>query len=76
MDTSVSPKDEILFLRVCHHISNAVYNLFTRSDISSGVVRRQLIPVYVNTQKHNRTYKYNRLPEDEFSGSKHAEDIK
>jgi len=26
MDPSVSPKDEIWFLRVCHHISNAVYN--------------------------------------------------
>ena len=25
MDTSVSTKDEIWFLRVCHHISNAVY---------------------------------------------------
>ena len=25
MDTSVSPKDEIWFLRVCHHISKAVY---------------------------------------------------
>jgi hypothetical protein len=25
MDSSVSPKDEILFLRVRHHISNAVY---------------------------------------------------
>ena len=25
MDSSVSPKDEIWFLRVCHHISNAVY---------------------------------------------------
>jgi hypothetical protein len=25
MDTSVSPKDEICFLRVCHHISKAVY---------------------------------------------------
>ena len=24
MDSSVSPKDEICFLRVCHHISNAV----------------------------------------------------
>ena len=28
MDSSVSPKDEIWFLRVCHHIANAVY-LFT-----------------------------------------------
>jgi hypothetical protein len=25
MDSSVSPKDEIWFLRVCHHISNAGY---------------------------------------------------
>jgi len=25
MDYSVSPKDEIWFLRVCHHISNAIY---------------------------------------------------
>ena len=26
MDSSVSPKDETWFLRVCHHISNADYN--------------------------------------------------
>jgi hypothetical protein len=26
MDSSVSPKDEIWFLRVCHHISNALYH--------------------------------------------------
>ena len=25
MDSSVSPKDEIWFLLMCHHISNAVY---------------------------------------------------
>jgi len=25
MHSSVSPKDEIWFLRVCHHISKAVY---------------------------------------------------
>jgi hypothetical protein len=25
MDSSISQKDEIWFLRVCHHISNAVY---------------------------------------------------
>jgi len=25
MDSSVSPKDEMWFLRVCHHISNVVY---------------------------------------------------
>jgi hypothetical protein len=27
MDSSVSPKDEIWFLRVCHHISNVVYDI-------------------------------------------------
>jgi hypothetical protein len=27
MDSSISPKDEICFLRVCHHISNAVYEV-------------------------------------------------
>jgi len=34
MDWSVSLKDEIWFLRVCHHISNAVYfctNFYTYS---------------------------------------------
>jgi hypothetical protein len=25
MESSVLPKDEIWFLRLCHHISNAVY---------------------------------------------------
>jgi len=33
MDSSVSPKDEIWFLRVCHHISTGLYvirNLSTR----------------------------------------------
>jgi hypothetical protein len=27
MDSSVSPKDETWFLRVCHHISNVVYHI-------------------------------------------------
>ena len=27
MDSSFSPKDELWFLRVCHHISNAVYHI-------------------------------------------------
>jgi hypothetical protein len=27
MDSSVSPKDEIWFLRVCHHVSNELYLL-------------------------------------------------
>jgi hypothetical protein len=27
MDSSNAPKDEIWFLRMCHHISNAVYQV-------------------------------------------------
>ena len=27
MDSTVSPKDEIWFLRVCHHISTGLYHL-------------------------------------------------
>ena len=34
MDTSVSPKDETWFLRVCHHISNAVYVTFEISYLT------------------------------------------
>jgi len=33
MDSSFSPKDEIWFLRVCHHISNAVYSNITLFNI-------------------------------------------
>jgi hypothetical protein len=29
MDSPVSPKDEIWFLRVCHQVSNAVYYRFS-----------------------------------------------
>ena len=32
MDSSVSPKDEILFLRVCHHISTGVYRIVLAVD--------------------------------------------
>jgi hypothetical protein len=27
MDSSISPKNEIWFLRVCHHISKAIYRI-------------------------------------------------
>jgi hypothetical protein len=39
MDSSVSPKDEIWFLRVCHHVSNAVYIRIA----PAGVAVRQLL---------------------------------
>jgi len=34
MDSSVSPKDETWFLRVCHHISTGIYQI--RSKRSGG----------------------------------------
>jgi len=38
MDSSVSPKDEIWFLRVCHHISNALYYCTgCRADLLPGL---------------------------------------
>jgi hypothetical protein len=37
MDSSVSPKDEIWFLRVCHHISNAVYLMQHEEDRDTAV---------------------------------------
>jgi hypothetical protein len=41
MDLSVSPKDEIWFLHVCHHISNAVYIRFFTSTKHSDWFRDQ-----------------------------------
>ena len=35
MDSSVSQKDEIWFLRVCHHISNAVYTYDSATTIAA-----------------------------------------
>jgi hypothetical protein len=38
MDSSVSPKDEIWFLLVCHHISNAVYHdVGVREEMERGL---------------------------------------
>ena len=42
MDSSVSPKDEIWFLRVCHHVSDAVCDSFRtgcHGDVGSTVHR-------------------------------------
>jgi len=40
MDSSVSQKDEIWFLRVCHHISNAVYHCTTAALMLSDLTLR------------------------------------
>jgi len=39
MDSSVSPKDEIWFLRVRHHISNTVYNEVNQSPLCHSSVQ-------------------------------------
>jgi len=38
MDSSVLPKDEIWFLRVCHHISNAVYEVPSSHSLSLSAI--------------------------------------
>ena len=44
MDSSVSPKDEIWFLRVCHHISNAVYqNIFRDSSLEERIILKRIL---------------------------------
>jgi len=39
MDSSVSPKDEIWFLRVCHHISNAVDLSYEWKLLTAGTLQ-------------------------------------
>ena len=41
MDSSVSAKDEIWFLRVCHHVSNAVYTN-TKTAHPAGKIERKI----------------------------------
>ena len=48
MDSSVSPKDEIWFLRVCHHISNAVY---IRGSIAGGGGKGVVVKAF-NSNRH------------------------
>ena len=40
MDLSVSPKDKIWFLSVCHHISKAVYLNYSGVRIAGDVRRK------------------------------------
>ena len=48
MDSSVSPKDEIWFLRVCLHISNAVYKEL--------MLRAIAVPAVGRMEKTSRTW--------------------
>jgi len=42
MDSSISPKDEIWLLRVCHHISNAVYQKRSATPSTLDIIRRSV----------------------------------
>jgi hypothetical protein len=42
MDSSVSPKDEIWSLRVCHHISTGLYNHFTECCWNVADIRNNI----------------------------------
>jgi hypothetical protein len=53
MDSSVSPKDEIWFLRVCHHISKAVY------DQGSGWVGRSSVAARAAKSKGRKNESFN-----------------
>jgi len=46
MDSSVSAKDEICFLRVCHHISNAQYK---------AQIQRSLFDFYIHDYSYTRS---------------------
>jgi hypothetical protein len=48
MDSSVSPKDEIWFLRVCHHISTGLYLLGCGAVYFDGfnVSEKRIAPIY------------------------------
>jgi hypothetical protein len=54
MDSSVSPKDKIWFLRMCHHISNAVYNPQQRSNkyISRSVSNCKVNDLWYSNWSH------------------------
>ena len=55
MDSSFSPKDEICFLCVCHHISNAVCHLHITS------LRTELRPTKFGASKYQLRYEPHEL---------------
>jgi len=57
MDLSVSPKDEILFLRVCHHISNTVYYQYTFS--TKGKISDVTHPSCIITNQCTQSNRFN-----------------
>jgi len=62
MDSSVSPKDKIWFLCVCHHISNAVYckvwhdlnAVFYHCCLAVCSFDRVLLFLFLETREHSR----------------------
>jgi len=61
MDSSVSPKDEIWFLRVCHHISTGLYKPATRCKVEQKrnvMTHAQKLDLVF--QQNGRVYLYRR----------------
>ena len=59
MDSSVSAKDEIWFLRVCHHVSNAVYNsLSLPRQHNTKVSAYRSVPSSDSSTTHESHYYY------------------
>jgi len=60
MDWSVSPEEEIWFLSVCHHISNAVYVVYQSSrnviiDFDFPILRELIVYItYSSISTNNR----------------------
>ena len=45
MDSSFSAKDEIWFLRVCHHVSNAVQAINSKKVLGLSAIVKQSYPL-------------------------------
>jgi len=55
MDSSVSPKDEAWFLRVCHHISTGLYFDVGRREKAIGKDRRERKDGKESGERRNNT---------------------
>jgi hypothetical protein len=58
MDSSVSPKDKIWFLRVCHHISTGLYSFLTEGNLKryeqTPFIRLSVYPFAMSAHRPNR----------------------
>ena len=55
MDSSVSPKGDIWFLRVCHHISDAVYSHAGQKWLRRMGIAFRITKIRIHTHTHTHT---------------------